>query len=88
MELGKLHGTTHWQDAVNLEMQQLDEYDAFKDYSWQPPPLPGYNKIHIHLMFDVKHDSHHKAHCVAGGHLMYLLIVFIWVLFSCMDYIS
>ena len=28
-----------------------------------------YQKIRVHLVFDVKHNGHHKARLVAGGHL-------------------
>ena len=30
---------------------------------------PGYQKIGVHLVFDVKHDGRHKARQVANGHL-------------------
>jgi hypothetical protein len=26
-------------------------------------------RIHVHMIFDVKHDLRHKARLVAGGHL-------------------
>jgi hypothetical protein len=29
----------------------------------------GHKKIRGHFVFDVKHDRHHKACYVAGGHL-------------------
>ena len=29
----------------------------------------GYQKIKVHLVFACKHDGHHKARLVAGGHL-------------------
>jgi hypothetical protein len=52
-------------------MSQLKEDECFIDagiYSWDKPP-DGHKKIHAHLVFDVKHDGHHKARYVAGGHL-------------------
>jgi hypothetical protein len=32
------------------------------------PPV-GYRKIRVHLVYDLKHDSQHKARLVADGHL-------------------
>ena len=31
VQIDKSNGNTKWQDAVDLEMKQLDEYDTFKD---------------------------------------------------------
>ena len=69
LELDKAAGNTKWQDAVALEMAQLDEYNTFKDVGYGDRKPPGYKKIRVHLVFDVKHDGRHKARCVAGGHL-------------------
>ena len=63
--------TTCWKDAVALELQQIDEYQTFKDYGhhikFKPPD--GYKKIRVHLIFDIKHDGRHRAQLVADGHL-------------------
>ena len=32
-------------------------------------PLDGYNKIRVHLIYDIKHDMRHKTRCVSNGHL-------------------
>jgi len=32
-------------------------------------PPPGYQKIRVHMIYDVKHDGRHKARLVADGHL-------------------
>ena len=29
----------------------------------------GYKKIKVHFVFDIKHDSRHKARLIAGRHL-------------------
>jgi hypothetical protein len=45
-------------------MSQLKEYECFIDagiYGQDKPP-DGHKKIRAHLVFDVKHDGHHKAH--------------------------
>ena len=65
------NGNTKWADATRLEMDQLMDYEAFKDasiYKKDPPPN-GYKKITGRLVFDVKHDGRYKARYVAGGHL-------------------
>ena len=31
--------------------------------------MPGYKKIKVHFVYDVKHDGQEKARLVAGGHL-------------------
>ena len=66
-EIDRRNGNTRWQDAVDLEMKQLDEYDTFHDHGQTWPS--GYQKLRIHLVFDVKHDGRHKARMVADGHL-------------------
>ena len=52
-------------------MQQLKEYTCFTDAGiyGKDPPLEGYKKIRVRLIFDVKHDGRHKSRLVAGGHL-------------------
>ena len=66
-DLDRRNGNTRWQDAVDLEMSQLDEYSTFKNNG---PKIPaGHQKLRIHLVFDVKHDGRHKARMVADGHL-------------------
>ena len=60
-------GNTKWQDAVKLELDQVNSYNVFIDHGSKP--LPNYRKIREHLVFDVKHDGWHKARLVADGHL-------------------
>ena len=67
VRLDERNKTTKWQDAVALEMTQLDDYKTFKTYGRVKPS--GYKKIKVHLVFDVKHDGRHKARMVADGHL-------------------
>lgn len=69
IQLDNRNGNTNWQDAVALEMEQLDEYDTFKDYGLNAAPPPDHKRIRVHLVFDVKHDGRHKARLVADGHL-------------------
>jgi hypothetical protein len=71
LRLDALHGNTKWQDAVSTELGQIDDYDTFKDIGHKSTakPPPGFKKIRVHLVFDVKHDGRHKARLVADGHL-------------------
>ena len=61
-------GNTKWQDAEQLEIAQLFEYDTFKDLGKGTPVPEGYQKIPCHMVYAVKHDGRHKARMVAGGH--------------------
>ena len=58
-----------WQDAIDLEISQLQDYNTFQDKGKGAPIPKGYKQITVHLVFDVKHDGRHKARLVAGGHL-------------------
>ena len=63
------NGNTRWQDAMTLELNQLNEYDTFKDLGKGARAPTDYKKIQVHFVFAVKHDGRHKARLVAGGHL-------------------
>jgi Reverse transcriptase (RNA-dependent DNA polymerase) len=69
LELDLKNGTTHWKDATQLEMTQLDEYDCFQDKGAGSEVPSGFKKIRVHLIYDIKHDGRHKARLVADGHL-------------------
>jgi hypothetical protein len=58
-----------WQDSVDTEFEQVDEYETFEDKGVGYRPPSDYKKINVHLIFDVKHDLRRKARLVAGGHL-------------------
>jgi hypothetical protein len=60
---------TKWQDSLQLEMAQIDEYDTFKDTGSGTPPPRDYLFIRVHFVFDVKHDLRRKSRLVAGGHM-------------------
>ena len=47
-------------------MSQLVEYDNFIDNGKTWPD--GFQKLKIHLIFDVNHDGKHKSRMVADGH--------------------
>ncbi len=69
IDLDKCNGNTKWQDSTALEMSQLHKYNTFKDLDRGGKPPEGYRKILVHLIFDVKHDGHHKSQLVADVHL-------------------
>ena len=71
MKLDARNGNKRWQESIDLELQQIDEYDTFidKGHKDKTKPPDGYKKIRVHLVFAVKHDGRHKARLVADGHL-------------------
>ena len=78
LQLDEQNGNSKWYDATKLEMDQINEYKVFQDHGkaqYDPKSRKvsnspnGYQKIRVHLIFAVKHDSRHKARLVAGGHL-------------------
>ena len=54
-------GNRKWQDAEELELKQLFEYDTFDDLGLGATLPDGYKKIPCHMVYDVKWDSCHKA---------------------------
>ena len=62
------NGNTNWQDAEKVEIDQLDEYDTFKDLGPNAAIPEGHKKIPCHMVYDFKHDGRYKARFVAGGH--------------------
>jgi Reverse transcriptase (RNA-dependent DNA polymerase) len=71
LRLDKKNGNTLWEDAATLELTQINDYTTFidKGHHTKVKPPAVYKKIHVHLIFDVKHDGRHKARLVADGHL-------------------
>ncbi|KAG7351317.1 hypothetical protein IV203_010677 [Nitzschia inconspicua] len=73
MRLDRIAGNTRWQDAVDLELGQVDEYKSIEDHGHKGKVSApkGYKKIKctLYLVFDVKHGGHFKARLVADGQL-------------------
>jgi len=71
IRLDKKAGNLKWQNAVEIELGQIDDYVTFKDLGHKDKVKPpeGYKRIRVHLVFDVKHDGRFKARLVADGHL-------------------
>ena len=68
-KLQEAAGHTKWTNAEKEESDQLADYETFHDYGKGGRPPPGYKRIVVHFVYDVKHDLRHKARLVAGGHL-------------------
>ena len=69
VEIDHANGNRLWQDATDLELRQIDDYEAFKDKGRDHHPGPGHKKTTAHLVHACKHDGRRKARLVAGGHL-------------------
>ena len=70
------NGNNKWKDAIDLEIEQIKEYQVFKDYGkavYEKNKITnapeGHQKIRVHFVFDVKHCGKFKARLVADGHL-------------------
>jgi hypothetical protein len=65
------NGSTLWGDATILELSQINEYVTIidKGHRSKVTPPAGFKRIRVHIIYDVKHDSTHKARLVADGHL-------------------
>jgi len=70
LKLDKRNGNTKWQDSTMLEMDQLHDYQTFKDLGKGAKLPDGYKRIRVHLVFDVKHDGCHKCCLVADGQVL------------------
>jgi Reverse transcriptase (RNA-dependent DNA polymerase) len=69
--LDKRNSNSKWQEAIDLGLQEIYEYDTFVDLDHHTSAkIPqNYEKIWVHFVFDVKHDGRHKACLVVDGHL-------------------
>ena len=55
-------GTTFWKDAIQLELDQMDEYNTFQDHGISANlDQSVWKRIRVHFVFDVKHDLRRKA---------------------------
>ena len=62
LQLDIQNGNNKWKDAIDLEIEQIKEYQVFKDYGetvYEKDKIAsapkGYQKIRVHFVFDVKH---------------------------------
>jgi hypothetical protein len=63
------NGNTLWKTSLGLEMDQIDNYETFRDLGPGKPPPRNYIFIRVHFVLDVKHDIRRKSRLVAGGHM-------------------
>ena len=70
-QLDERNKNNRWQEAVDLELFQIDEYKTFEDLGHKDKVAApeGYKKIRVHLIFTVKASGKFKARLVADGHL-------------------
>ena len=61
------NGNTYWQDAMDLELSQVLEYDTFKSLGRTARVPDGYQQIPVRFVFDVKQSLKRKARLVARG---------------------
>jgi len=76
MRLDTENGNNKWQEAIDTEMGQIIDYKTFIDKGkvvWNrdgkgPVGVSNeYQRVRVHLIFDVKHDGRFKARLVADG---------------------
>ena len=68
LELDKQNGNDGWKKSMQLELDQLEEFNTFKLVPKGQLMPPGYKWIPYHIVFDVKFDGRLKSWLVAGGH--------------------
>ena len=69
LEIDAANGNKRWQQSMDSEIAQIDEYDTFKDMGKGRPPPRDYKKIRVHFVYDVKHDLRLKSRLVTEGNL-------------------
>ena len=65
----KIIFSNQWNSETKNGMGQLDKYDTFEDLGKYPPEPVAHNNIHIHLVYDAKHDETHREKLATDGHL-------------------
>ena len=61
------NGNNYWQEAMDIELAQLHEYDTFKSLGKTARVPAGYQQIQCRMVFDVKQSLKRKARFVARG---------------------
>ena len=76
LQLDIHNGNNKWKEAIDLEIEQIREYQVFKDFGKDvydkntiTNAPEGHQKIRVHFVFDVKHCGKFKARLVSDGHL-------------------
>ena len=66
--LDQIHNDNLWQEAINKELDSINEFETFRVLDEGEEIPEGYVKIPYHLIFDCKFDGRRKCRLVAGGH--------------------
>ena len=74
VHLDEQNSNTLWQDTTKLWMELMQEHKVFKDSGKHAPVPDGHKNIHVHLVFDVKHDGRHCTGPVADSQLTDVLV--------------
>jgi hypothetical protein len=57
VRIDQANGNTLWLKAERLELNQLDEYEAFKDLGKDTKAPESFKKIQVHFVYACKHDG-------------------------------
>jgi hypothetical protein len=63
------NGDKLWAEAIQREMDQIKEFKTCHSIGLDAKVPNGYQRIPVHLVFDVKENLKRKARLVAGGHM-------------------
>ena len=69
MKFDQMNGNNNWREAQLLELQQIHNYNTFKDKGRRWIPGSDYHKIGYMFVYAVKHDGRHKARLVTLGNM-------------------
>ena len=69
LAIDSANGNKRWKISMDTEVDQIDEYDTFRDLGKGRPPPRDHQKIRVHFVYDVKHDLRLKSRLVAEGNL-------------------
>ena len=67
IRLDEENGNTYWQDAMDRELLQLDEYKVYHSIGKSTRVPTGYQMIPLRMVFDIKQNLTRKARLVARG---------------------
>ena len=69
LHLDENNDDNEWENALQKEVNQINEFETFRIIPDEQPMPKGYKRIPYHFVFDVKFDLRRKARLVAGGHM-------------------
>jgi hypothetical protein len=66
IDLDKKNGNQLWKEDIKTELKKLIDYQTLIGIDSGEGIPTGNQKIHYHIVFDVKYDLRHKARLVVG----------------------